>query len=689
MGNSIKINSLQMGSFYDYELGYRLYLDMGDAVLDYSLFSEFMMENKLSVNKRGKSFDFIMCKFDYGTNDLTGSKIRNKYYTTGFTIDWTQYNYNINIERINNIVVQEEKSKELNKLESKMNANKKHEIITYKMLMRSMGKSKEGDCLFVNSSLYDIAHDYINMDIKLPKDNSRIVEMSAYNTLTCANMINSIRIELKNILILEDQEVETLVKAVQVNTETVQKPIEVVDYQAMEKQANELGFTFYKKNELREDGYEYIEDQSKDNIETNLKIEIVYKDTGKKSSIPDYKTMETQANSMGYTFYKKNELYQYIKNYKKKDIIDLGIEFVEKESKNNLQVFDFKAMEVEANKIGHTFFKKEANKDGYELIDRDILIAEDKGITIITKISKINDVEECYVERSDEPVSVKNVMWDGMGVIDSILIPEGCSGYVYLRNHMTKVCCFEGEVIQLLKERYGDKYETATREDMFKNQINVRDIRMIITNKALKWLKFTDLMGENPYEYFDNILKKYGYKFAVVKTAHPSKYGKLQRMSYQGSNSLPCLNENDLRRIAKTSINYGNDLKTKDNSFINHLKITASNYNINNVLIELSKHNSKFLKTLYASSERASIISKFKKERLELGKLLQVGDNLTICGNPYALLMYAVGEDWKQDPTLNKIDGAIQCYTTRFNDGEHLAGYRSPQNAPNNTINCG
>lgn len=690
--NSIKINSLQMGSFYDYELGNRTYLDMGKAVLDYSLFAEFMLANGMKVNNRGKSFDFIMCKFDYGTNDKTGSDIRDMYYTDGFIIDWTNYNYKCNIQVTSKIEDEKEKSDKLTKITSKYDADKKHSVITYKMLMRSTGKAKDGDCLFVNEKLYEDAHSYITIGIKLPEENSRIVEMAAYDTLTCANMIDSIEIPLKNILILEDQKVETLVKAVKVNTKTVQKPIEVVDYRAMEKQANELGFTFYKKNERKEDGYEYIENQKKRNIE-NLKIKLIYKDTGKKANIPDYESMEVQANYIGYTFYKKNENYKYIRNLKKKDIVALGIIFIEKESDNNAQVFDYKEMELQANELNYTFFKKEANnKDGYELIDRDILVAKDKGIDIITKISKIIDVQECYVERTNEPVTVSNIMWDGMGVIDSSIMRQipNCSGYVYLRNHMTKVCCFEGEVVQFLKDKYGDEYENATREDMFGNQINVRDILLITTDKAIKWLKFTDLMGENPYEYFDNVLSTYKYKFEVVKTAHKSKYNNLQRMSYQGTNSLPCLDETDLEKIAQSSIDYCNDLKTNDDKFINHIEVTANNYSINNVLADLSRHNENFLKTLYASTERASIISKFKRERLELGKLLQVGDNLTICGNPYALLMYAVGvdcehwEDWRQDPTLNVIDGAIQCYTTRFNHGDHLAGYRSPQNAPNN-----
>lgn len=54
------------------------------------------------------------------------------------------------------------------------------------------------------------------------------------------------------------------------------------------------------------------------------------------------------------------------------------------------------------------------------------------------------------------------------------------------------------------------------------------------------------------------------------------------------------------------------------------------------------------------------------------------GDNLTICSNPYALLLYAAGGDWKKDPTLMQEPGTVQCYTGRFADGEYLCAFRSP-----------
>ena len=65
------------------------------------------------------------------------------------------------------------------------------------------------------------------------------------------------------------------------------------------------------------------------------------------------------------------------------------------------------------------------------------------------------------------------------------------------------------------------------------------------------------------------------------------------------------------------------------------------------------------------------------------GEIIQEGDNLTIVGSPFAMLLYAASgnpDDCDLDDTFNFEKGTIQCYTSRFDDGEYLAGFRSPFN---------
>ena len=101
------------------------------------------------------------------------------------------------------------------------------------------------------------------------------------------------------------------------------------------------------------------------------------------------------------------------------------------------------------------------------------------------------------------------------------------------------------------------------------------------------------------------------------------------------------------------------------------------------MLADLYKQNHEFGNSKYFREEKKKIISSYVS-RLRKGKILVNGDNLTVFGNPYALLLYSVGEDWRNDHTLNKENGCIQCYTNRFLDGEYLAAFRNPHNSPNN-----
>lgn len=601
--NGIKINSLQMGSYYDYINANRLELDLGEAVLDYSLFTEFLFTKGLYV-KEEKTLDFIMCKIDYGSSILSTKELRDYYYENGFSIDWNGY---LDIAR-----------------------PLKRNIIKYKVLCRTTGKAKEGDFLAINSNLFDDADSYLSMGIKLTDDNPKIVELSAYKTLTMAHMETSISLPLDNILILKDQKSYTKVNAVIVDTQPTVVNVGI-DFNAMEKQANDKGFTFRKTRENRYTGLNYIDDVRIENLnslfgEDNIiKKENVNKKTGVKTLILD------------------------------KD-----------------------AMEVMANKINLTFSKKLANKiDGFTLLDRDTISATDNSIDVIYKTET---VEQTFVKRLEVKQEVFNTMWDGCGILDSSKMPKSCKEFVYLRNHMTKVCMFEGEVIQFLKDEYGDRYYTDTITDKFGVK-NIRDIKAIMTDSAIKWEKFDNVT----YEDYQDFLAQFNYKFAVVKTAHKSKYTKfgLQRGSFQGWNSLPCSDITDLTDIAKESIDYTNNLKTDTNNFIEHLIINSNRYSINNVLVDLYKHNKNIFNSDWAIAQRSSIISKFKRERLMLGKLLQKAENCTVVFNPYGLLMYAINEDWSKDPTLNVIEEGIQVYTKRFPEGE-LMGYRSPHNSPNN-----
>lgn len=542
---NIKIRSLQANRIYQVQNGYKYRygnqirdcrLEWNDAMLNDSLFLRYMRKHGMRIEKNGSSLDFIVLKFDYsvlsyceqelyyGYNDgeqeenaevntedlLSGIKdsvsakeLRQMYYTQGCTITWHKYN-----KKTGDII------------------HGADETITYRMLMRSPGKAKKGDCVFVREELLTIARDYLTMGLwdRMPQENADIVSLSAYSTLITASALDYIHIPLKNILIVRDQEVSTILP----------------------------------------------------------------------------------------------------------------------------------------------------------------------GLTV-----DVDESNHCYVKK-EEQCEITNILWDGMGLIDDSVFPEdqGMEGFIYCRSHFFKSCLFRGDVVQYFIDYYKEDYPTAAVMDMFGNKVKVSDIRVIVTENSIKWMKFERLMKEYPedndskaYKYYRHFMKKDGEMFSIVKTGHESKWGELQRSSYQINNSLPTTDKDILAKVAQTSVDYYNRMVQDHDAFINHLKRTSGNkYSVGNMLIALDEWNHDFRYTDYFKKKKSEILSEFKNKRLKLGKILQNGDNLVICGNPLALLKQVTGEGYSSEKCFDTHRKGIECYTSRFPDGQCLAGFRSPHNSSNNIV---
>lgn len=513
----IKIKNFSCGMLYEYNLGVRKYLPYTNAMFTNNLFSDFLQQNGLRVSKDGKTRDIICINFDMGTktyertkesienkleyeeNDVkiekykdlleyigenedkfiskTRGDIRKEYYTNGVNVTYTTRNKDGSI--------------------------KKQETIHYKMLYRSTGKAKEGSCMFICDRLYKKAHNFLYMGIELPKENTPIVEASAYISLITSSIVDRIKINPKNILILKD-----------------------------------------------------------------------------------------------------------VDSYFRRDIIS-----------------------IETDEKKRCFSKKVLD---YEL---------------------------------------KNTLFDGQALIDSSIFPKWGNGYILLRHHMTKMAAFKSNIQIFFKDYFGDAYNTAQVEDMFGNKHYVRDIKVITTDNAMKWLKF-----DISYEYWCNKVNENNNTFGIVKTAHKSKLGDVQKMSYQMVNSL---NTGIMDNVLSKSKDYVNSLKKDNDVFMQYLRENSNFSNDFDVLASLCNQDCEFIQSEYFRNRKKQIIHAYVK-RLKLGKIIQEGDNLVIVGSPYAMLLHSVGEDVEKDDTFSQEDGAIQCYTKRFNQGEYLAEFRSPFNSKNN-----
>lgn len=570
----IKIKNIKAGTLYGYNQGLRDRYDYTDAVLNNSLFSLFLMKNKLNVYKGESTRDIICICFDFGSRSydeemkrlaeiLINSKeesksriieiinrieknkdkcikkskeeIREEFYQSGVTVEYKTYNKDEKVKKI--------------------------ELIDYKMLYRTPSKAKVGQVMFINEKFYKKAYDWLTMGLgkKMDKNNAKIVEMSAYAPLTTSTIIDTIHIPIEDILILKDQD----------------------------------SFFTTMTNIVKAEEYETI-----------------------------------------------------------------------------LRVIDEEKTEL--NK------QKAIKADKYD----------DDGNPIYKKAyKKIKGIEKkCIVEKKES--QVKNTLWDGMGLVENSISPDYINGMVLLRNHFFKMCGFRTNIQQFFKdwcETNKKDYNTYVIYDMFGLPHQLKDIKVITTNNAIKWLKFKELMGENDleaYQYWCNRINMDGSIFGIVKTDHESKLGSVQQMSYQMLNTLPC-NKDDIVEISKTSVDYVELLKQDNDAFEKFLRKNSNEINHYEMLADLYKHNKNFANSKWFRFEKRKIINSYVY-KLRTGKITINADNLTVCGNPYALLLYSVGEDWSKDTTLNYEKGVIQCYTKRFEDGEYLCAIRNPHNSPNN-----
>ena len=513
-----RIKKFSSGILHEYNLGCREHLAYTRAMFTDNLFARYIADD-LKVSKNYSTRDLISISFDTGSQSYEEAKKRiEKIIEYEEQKDKLENLYSI----LNNIEANKEKFTKMSKEEIRDEYYKngldityttykkngeiaKQQTIHYVKLYRSTGAAKNGDCIFISQRLYKKAHDFLYMGLKLPKHNAPIVELSAYASLIASSIVDTVHINPKRILVLNDFD------------------------------------SFFRTNVI---------------------------------------SIETDEN------------------------------------------------------------------------------------------------RHCYVEHIDD-YELKNTLYDGQALIDSSIFPSWGNGYILLRQHMTKCAAFKTNIQQFFMDYYGQDYPNAIIKDMWGNEHYAKDIQMITTDQAMKWLKF-----DVAYEYWCDKVNASNNEWGIVKTAHQSKLGDVQKMSYQMIN---CLDLDTMDNVTEVSEDYIYQLKTNDDVFLEYLRKNQNFANDFEVLLALVAHNPQFIKCEYFYQRRSQIIKAYIK-KFKTGKVIQEGDNLVLVGNPYSMLMYAVGENPENEGIFKVEQDCVQCYTPRFKNGEYLAGFRSPHNGKNNII---
>ena len=146
-------------------------------------------------------------------------------------------------------------------------------------------------------------------------------------------------------------------------------------------------------------------------------------------------------------------------------------------------------------------------------------------------------------------------------------------------------------------------FNSATVKDMFGNEHYVKDIEVITTDNAMKWIKF-----DKSYDYWCERVYENNCMFGIVKTAHGSKLGEVQKMSYQMVNSL---DESIMSNVVSESVAYVERLKQDDEFFLEYLKKNSNFSNDYDVLVALCEQNGDFTRSEYFRERKKAIIKAY------------------------------------------------------------------------------
>lgn len=317
--------------------------------------------------------------------------------------------------------------------------------------------------------------------------------------------------------------------------------------------------------------------------------------------------------------------------------------------------------------------------DTIEISPKNILLIDDfeSVFTEEAAVTEINNEGMLFTEQKD--IEIRNSIWDGESLIDiSLLGNYSTYGMVLLRNKFFKSCCFNSNLQQWFKDNNITSVAQLNGHTLAEC---IEDVKLITTPSSIKYMKFGS---------FEQWLSNISSLFGVVKHDKKTHFfdGELVSTHYQLLNTLQLSNK-DVEDLLKPSFDYIDLLNTDLDVFKYHIKCKSLDENIDNVMKDKNETIYKMLnfecgfeKTKIFHDYKKEII-KFYKKNMKKGHVLINGTYATLLGNPYEMLLSAIGK-FNGETTLSV--GTV--HNTRYQIGERLLGCRSPHCTMGNILLC-
>ena len=278
-------------------------------------------------------------------------------------------------------------------------------------------------------------------------------------------------------------------------------------------------------------------------------------------------------------------------------------------------------------------------EDTIKIKPNEILLIDDYESTFTDDVIVCKE-ENGQLTTSEEKTEITNSIWDGQSLLDSSKFtgPYKNKSMLLLRNRFFKSNCINTNIKLYMKEKFKEKYSTATIKDIYNNDIRVKDIKLITTPNSIKYLKFGD------YNYWlENLID-----FGVVKTDQPSheENGTMTRLNYQIINTLD-LYEQDIQKLLEQEFHYFDLLKNELFAIRHYLKIKQASMqeidSTDDFIYGMLSINNNISQTEIFAKYKRKIIDSFAR-RLKECRILVNGTHATIFGSVYEMLTSATGD---------------------------------------------
>lgn len=305
---------------------------------------------------------------------------------------------------------------------------------------------------------------------------------------------------------------------------------------------------------------------------------------------------------------------------------------------------------------------------------KEILIVEDikSKFKEMVSVTTLDDNGNPTVSNREE--WLENTLFDGESLGDESLF-KGIyknKGFMLLRARFLKSAVFNTRLQEFFKYTFKDDYNIATVKDKYGADVPVKDIKLVITENSLKFLKFAYKFSSEE-ECYRSWIDNVGDEWGICKTEHNSKFGNgtYNQLSYQMIMSMD-LNKKEVRELLSEEIKYINSLKNDIAVFKNYIELNNDSPT-RRMMLNLLSINNQFKDTQIFKDWKRNVINKYI-ENIMKGKVkVPNTDYAVIFGNAYEYLLHAIGR-FKGESSLN----GNEVYSSRYKPNISLVGFRSP-----------